>query len=1140
MAKPKIPNQRKANIEHKKRVERYVALIQKAYDRVADEAARRASLAGIDPDKPFSFDDYPLTKKAIKELQAQLTGDVSAIIMTGTSDEWKESNLVQDLVAKKVLTAYTGTSKGGEQYTRYFETNPESLKAFQQRRDRGMNLSTRVWNLTEQYKAELEDSISAAIAPGTSAMRLAADVKKYLNEPDKRFRRVRDKYGKLQLSKNAEAYHPGQGVYRSSARNAQRLARTEINMAYRTAEQERWKQFDFVVGYEVKTTQNGKHETDICDSLSGKYPKTFKFMGWHPMCYVEDTDVLTDSGWKRFKDVSNNDLILSLNPDTRELEWVSIVARQCYDYNGDVVRFHNRSLDCVVTPEHRMVYLNKSNEEIRYCQAKDFSKGMGGFYRGAQYFGWDEAKFALEGKEVDMDDFCEFMGYYLSDGSLQHGTGVVIAQKKGEPAYDAIISVCERMGYSPNMAEDRICIYNSALNRYLQKFGVCYNKFIPLEIKYASKRQINIFLNAFIKCDGYSRKCKSFIGNRGNTFYSDKDERIYFTISQRLAGDLTELILKVGHRPSFSIQEPKETIKRDGSIIKGNVKCYRISELYSTTATEFSKECISYSGKVYDLTLERNHIMYIRRNGKCFWGSNCMCYAIPLLKTEDEFWNLNDNALSVNEVTDVPQGFKDWVSDNRDRIERAEERGKLPYFLRDNRAEMEKVLHPEKYPVKKTRQELAAERHADRTQDEIAEIQSRWNISREKALNSQLIELQSKISITYDGDIDIIFHGNELKGRSNKERLLKYLKALDTLSDGSQIFVPDQEWKMYHTSDRIKDGLNQDSYSGSDVKHLLSVIKAGVIDRVSKLPFISQLQELYRIKTFDISALPIEWRREYLNVIKGLSSGSSAIRNMVFATSPEANLVAYGINMIELGGNKLAQKFGLSNLSSKTPIQLFTDFEKAIPGYSDSLKSWRSKEFFDSLKYFIPLKTNLNKGCHYMPNGKFGYVHINPNHAETRIRLQSDFFKKSILSHEYGHGMFHQYDWINDADIKDIYDKWVRAVNMDGGKALMDKIGAKLKSIPTSGYGYGFDIYEQLGKMSDSAQAAIKRHPFLKPMGHKEGVNGYFKEYDAQLNEIIAHTSENLWIGNPIFKEIAPGFYKKMRELIAKKLGIKP
>lgn len=288
MSKPKIPNQRKANLSHKKRIEKYAILIQQVYDNIAKEAARYAVLSGAKDDQSFSFDDYPLSKEAIKKLQSTLVNEVTGIIMSGTSDEWKESNLVQDLVAKKVLTAYTGTSKHGNEYSRYFETNPESLKAFQERKDNGMNLSTRVWNLSEQYKRELEESITAAIAPGTSAMQLAAQVKQYLKEPDKRFRRIKEKMSdgsiKWHLSNPAKAYHPGQGVYRSSARNAQRLARTEINMSYRTAEQKRWEQFDFVVGYEIKTTQNGHHVEDICDDLAGKYPKSFKFRGWHPQC----------------------------------------------------------------------------------------------------------------------------------------------------------------------------------------------------------------------------------------------------------------------------------------------------------------------------------------------------------------------------------------------------------------------------------------------------------------------------------------------------------------------------------------------------------------------------------------------------------------------------------------------------------------------------------------------------------------------------------------------------------------------------------------------------------------------------------------------------------------------------------------
>lgn len=310
MPKPKIPNSRKAALEHRKRIERYTALINQLYDKLNKEAAKIALSTGHDPAAQFLWSDYSETRKALKELQEQYVSDMKGIVMAGTSAEWKESNLVQDLVAQKLLKAYTGTTKAGDEYARYFQTDPDALKAFQQRKAGGMNLSQRVWNLSEQYKTELEMALSAAIEPGTSAMELAADIKTYLNEPDKMFRRFRykdeegnwqrkwkqkvtDADGKVHfVDADPKAYHPGRGVYRSSARNAQRLARTEINMAYRKAEQERWKSFDFVVGYEVKITQNGKHVEDICDCLKGKYRKDFKFMGWHPMCMCYTIPIL--------------------------------------------------------------------------------------------------------------------------------------------------------------------------------------------------------------------------------------------------------------------------------------------------------------------------------------------------------------------------------------------------------------------------------------------------------------------------------------------------------------------------------------------------------------------------------------------------------------------------------------------------------------------------------------------------------------------------------------------------------------------------------------------------------------------------------------------------------------------------------
>lgn len=96
--------------------------------------------------------------------------------------------------------------------------------------------------------------------------------------------------------KSANEYHPGRGVYRSSYKNALRLAATECNMAYRSSDYERVQDFDFVVGIEVRLsnnhTLNGRPFMDICDDLAGKYPKDFKFVGWHPFCRCHAVSIL--------------------------------------------------------------------------------------------------------------------------------------------------------------------------------------------------------------------------------------------------------------------------------------------------------------------------------------------------------------------------------------------------------------------------------------------------------------------------------------------------------------------------------------------------------------------------------------------------------------------------------------------------------------------------------------------------------------------------------------------------------------------------------------------------------------------------------------------------------------------------------
>ena len=687
MAKPKTPNQKRKYGELNKRLAKYVMLVESIYEDLNLEAAKIVGITDftIDSDRTFMWSDYPQTRKRIRDLQERFVEDIGSVIYSGTSEEWKNSNEVQDLLANKVLQTY-GATIGKEKYEILYQPNNDALKAFQQRMDNGFTISDKLWNQSTLYKQELEEAISCAIQKGTSAITLSKQISKYLLDFPQLQKDYKERFGKASRAMDCE--------YRSI-----RLAASEINMAYRQAENLRWQQMDFVVGYEIKLsnnhTCNGKPFQDICDILAGKYPKDFQWTGWHPLCYSDDSEVLTNRGWKLFKDVLDDDLILSLNPNTRNIEWVEFIDRQCFSYYGEMVHFYNRSLDCLVTPEHNMVYLNKNDGKIKNCQAKEYTKGKGRFYRGCEYESGDVEFYQIDDLIIPFDLFCEFMGYWLSDGSTMSNSGVVISQQEGETARDKIVDCIKRMGFEPHLEKQKVVFYNTTIRNYLKIFGRCINKFVPYVIKNASKRQIRIFLDAFVLCDGYKRPCRSFIGNHGNEFKSDKDEIIYFTTSERMAGDLSELILKSGHRPSFSINKAGVSHKANGPIIKSNYDCYSIRECYSVMSSVFNKEIQYYDGLVYDLTLKRNHIMYIRRNGKCFWGSNCRCYKIPILKTEEEFWEWDGRSeattASVNEVKDVPEAFKKWVLDNQERISTAKKRNTLPYFLRDNKSVYQKI-----------------------------------------------------------------------------------------------------------------------------------------------------------------------------------------------------------------------------------------------------------------------------------------------------------------------------------------------------------------------------------------------------------------------------------------------------------------
>lgn len=294
-------------LEHYNRYSGYEGQINDLYFNAISEASQLANGIKLG-DIPFAFKDNPKLKARIDTILSELQAGVTTLVASGIDEEWKFANdKNNDLVSD-----YLGEHAEKDAYKSYFNNHDTARDAFKTRQVGGLDLSQRVWKYTDQFKEELEMGLDLGIREGKSAAAISRDVRQYLEAPEQLFRRFRNEHGQLELSKKAKAWNPGQGVYRSSYKNALRLAATETNIAYRSADFERVQDLDFVVGIEV-CLSNNHPVRDICDTLNGVYPKEFKFTGWHPWCRCytktilqEFDDFLEGKKVKPIEDINQN------------------------------------------------------------------------------------------------------------------------------------------------------------------------------------------------------------------------------------------------------------------------------------------------------------------------------------------------------------------------------------------------------------------------------------------------------------------------------------------------------------------------------------------------------------------------------------------------------------------------------------------------------------------------------------------------------------------------------------------------------------------------------------------------------------------------------------------------------------------
>lgn len=99
-----------------------------------------------------------------------------------------------------------------------------------------------------------------------------------------------------------------------------------------------------------------KNGFEVCQSLY-----------WFFMCNDEETEILSKRGWLKHNDITEDDIVLTLNTKTELSEWQKV--NNIFKYNVKdfhMVRLQNRSLDQLVTPNHRILRKFKTNQRYKY------------------------------------------------------------------------------------------------------------------------------------------------------------------------------------------------------------------------------------------------------------------------------------------------------------------------------------------------------------------------------------------------------------------------------------------------------------------------------------------------------------------------------------------------------------------------------------------------------------------------------------------------------------------------------------------------------------------------------------------------------------------------------------------------------
>lgn len=321
-------------------------------------------------------------------------------------------------------------------------------------------------------------------------------------------------------------------------------------------------------------------------------------------CFAEDTEILTQYGWKYFRDLNQNDIVAQYHSNG-DIDFVKPSEIIQSNYDGKMIHINNGRYDTLITPNHRIVYNDSYTKTLRVKEANKLSL--------------NNHTIPVAGNGIGKIDHLSVRDYlkiaYQADGCLVNNGNFT---KDG---------VCYRFFFKKERKINRILEICNRFNlRYTLKKSKTREDCVNIYVWYPE-----LFNKTFDEYDLtlYSSKwCKDFIKEISiydGTDGSSSPNIRYINTNKKAIDKVMAIATLANYRVGFDSNDGTTGFGKKALNPK---KCYILNFIDKNyiCGKDINREEIDYSGKIYCVTVPTGMIV-VRYNNRVTISGNSQSYA---------------------------------------------------------------------------------------------------------------------------------------------------------------------------------------------------------------------------------------------------------------------------------------------------------------------------------------------------------------------------------------------------------------------------------------------------------------------------------------------------------------------------------